>query len=89
MGILNLTLYNKLIVQNRVVDPSNGQMKRALAITFTYPAATPQPTIRMCLFFYIKIIEKTVCVFFAESGSEFLIKKLSFWLQTTLSETNV
>ena len=27
-------------------------------LTSTHPAATPQPTIRMCLFFYVKIIEK-------------------------------
>ena len=29
-----------------------------IVITSTYPAPTPQPTIRMCLFFYVKIIEK-------------------------------
>ena len=29
-----------------------------IVITSTYPAATPQPTIRMGLFFYVKIIEK-------------------------------
>ena len=29
-----------------------------IVITSTYPAATPQPTIRMCLLFYVKIIEK-------------------------------
>ena len=29
-----------------------------IVITSTYPAATPQPTIRMGSFFYVKIIEK-------------------------------
>ena len=30
MGILNYTLYNKLIVQNLVENPHKGQMKRVL-----------------------------------------------------------
>ena len=32
-----------------------------IVITSTYPAPTPQPTIRMCLFFYVKIIKKNQC----------------------------
>ena len=34
------------------------QMGFLLHLVSTYPAATPQPTIRMCLFSYVKIIEK-------------------------------